>query len=141
MEITEAQYERIVPYVPVQRGNVGLSNLRVLNAILYEVTDPAIEAIPPAEREVIGEKVSYRLAQQPGSFVVLKYIRKVVKRLHTKTILTPPAPANVLERSAAGVSFLAGMLVDKFCWHLPLYRQHQRLRDAGLALSRSTLIY
>ena len=48
-----------------------------------EVRDPAIEAIAEPEREVIGEKVSYRLAQQPGSFVVLKYIRKVVKRLDT----------------------------------------------------------
>ena len=106
-----------------------------------EVRDPAIEAIPEAEREVIGEKVSYRLAQQPGSYVVLKYIRKVVKRIDTETILTPPAPANVLERSAADVSFLAGMLVDKFSWHLPLYRQHQRLRDSGITLSRSTLIH
>ena len=99
-----------------------------------EVTDPAIEAIPDDERKIIGEKVSYRLAQQPGSYVVLKYVRKVVKRLDTKTILTAPA------RSAADVSFLAAMLVDKFCWHLPLYRQHQRLRDAGITLSRSTLV-
>ena len=106
-----------------------------------EVTDPAIETIPQAEREVIGEKVSYRLAQQPGSYVVLKYVRKVVKRRDTKAILTAPAPANVLERSAADVSFLAAMLVDKFCWHLPLYRQHQRLLDAGITLSRSTLVY
>ena len=35
MEITEAQYARIAPYLPVQRGNVSLSNLQVLNAILY----------------------------------------------------------------------------------------------------------
>ncbi len=35
MEITEAQYQRIAPYLPVQRGNVSLSNLQVLNAILY----------------------------------------------------------------------------------------------------------
>jgi len=35
MEITEAQYARIAPYLPVQRGNVKLSNLQVLNAILY----------------------------------------------------------------------------------------------------------
>ena len=106
-----------------------------------EVTDPAIEAIPDDERKIIGEKVSYRLAQQPGSYVVLKYVRKVVKRLDTKTILTPPAPANVLERSAVDVSFLAAMLVDKFSYHLPLYRQHQRLLDAGITLSRSTLVY
>ena len=27
MEITEDQYARIAPYLPVQRGNVSLSNL------------------------------------------------------------------------------------------------------------------
>ena len=35
MELTDAQYERIAPFLPKQRGNVSLSNLRVLNAILY----------------------------------------------------------------------------------------------------------
>lgn len=35
MELTEAQYERIAPFLPVQRGNVRLPNLLVLNAILY----------------------------------------------------------------------------------------------------------
>jgi len=35
MEITQAQYERIAPVLPVQRGNVKLSNRRMLNAILY----------------------------------------------------------------------------------------------------------
>jgi hypothetical protein len=28
----------------------------------------------------------------------------------------------VLEGSRADVSFIAGVMVDKFCWHLPLYR-------------------
>ena len=35
MEITEEQYARIEASLPVQRGNVSLSNLQVLNAILY----------------------------------------------------------------------------------------------------------
>ena len=35
MEITEEQYGRIKDSLPVQRGNVSLSNLQVLNAILY----------------------------------------------------------------------------------------------------------
>src|ERR1700691_5160839 len=35
MEITEEQYARIKDSLPVQRGNVSLPNLRVLNAILY----------------------------------------------------------------------------------------------------------
>lgn len=35
MEITEAQYQLIEDCLPRQRGNVSLSNLQVLNAILY----------------------------------------------------------------------------------------------------------
>ena len=35
MELTEEQYELIAPYLPVQRGNVSMSNLQVLNAILH----------------------------------------------------------------------------------------------------------
>jgi transposase len=35
MEITEEQYERIRECLPVQRGNVRLSNLEMLNAVLY----------------------------------------------------------------------------------------------------------
>ena len=35
MKITNAQYEKITHLLPVQRGNVTLSNIEVLNAILY----------------------------------------------------------------------------------------------------------
>ena len=35
MELTEAQYEQIAACLPVQRGNVRVTNRRVLNAILY----------------------------------------------------------------------------------------------------------
>ncbi len=35
MEITEQQYERIKDSLPLQRGNVSLTNWQVLNAILY----------------------------------------------------------------------------------------------------------
>ena len=35
MEITAEQYEKIKNSLPIQRGNVRLSNLQVLNAILF----------------------------------------------------------------------------------------------------------
>ena len=35
MEITKEQYERIEKYLPRQRGNVSMSNLQLINAILY----------------------------------------------------------------------------------------------------------
>ena len=33
--LTEAQYELLRPHLPVQRGNVRISNLTVINAILH----------------------------------------------------------------------------------------------------------
>jgi len=35
MKITEEQYEKIKPLLPVQRGNVTLENITFINALLY----------------------------------------------------------------------------------------------------------
>jgi len=104
-----------------------------------ELPEPQIEGLSPAEYEVISQKVSYRLAQRPGSYVILKYLRSVIKRVYTQAISCAPAPVGVIEGSRADVSFVAGLLVDKFAYHLPLYRQHQRLRDSGIDVSRPWL--
>jgi transposase len=103
------------------------------------LTNPEVAALPPEAYEVIGEKVTYRLGQRPGAYVVLKYIRPVIKRKDTAALSCPPAPPAVFEKSFADVSLLAGLLIDKFTYHLPLYRQHQRLLQAGIRLSRGTL--
>jgi transposase len=93
----------------------------------------------PAEYMSVGEKVTCRLAQRPGAYVVLRYVRKVYKRRSDGEFSCPPAPPAVFEKSCADVSFLAGMVIDKLVYHLPLYRQHQRLAAAGVHLARSTL--
>jgi transposase len=103
------------------------------------VPNPAIAGLAEDEYEVLSEDATYRLAQRPGAYVVLKYVRKTVKLKETKALVTPPAPSGVLGKSFADVSFLAGLLIDKFGYHLPLYRQHQRLGDCGVKLSRGTL--
>ena len=35
MQITQEQYEKIAKHLPKQRGNVSMSNLQLINAILY----------------------------------------------------------------------------------------------------------
>jgi transposase len=45
----------------------------------------------------------------------------------------------VIEGSRADVSFLVGLLRDKLDYHLPLYRQHRRLLDSGIDVSRAWL--
>jgi transposase len=103
------------------------------------VPNPEGVGLTEAEYAVIGEKITYRLAQRPGAYVILKYVRPVINRQETATLSCPPAPPAVLERSFADVSLLVGLLVDKLRYHFPLYRQHQRLADAGIRVSRATL--
>jgi len=91
-----------------------------------ELPDPQVQGLSPEEYEVIGQKVSYRLAQRPGSYVVLKYLRSVTKRVDNRAISCAPAPVGVIEGSRADVSFVVGLLIDKFAYHLPLYRQHRK---------------
>ena len=91
------------------------------------------------EYEVIGTKVFHKLAQRPASYVVLRYEQPVIKIKSTQEIENAITPMAVFDRSVGDVSFLAGMLVDKFVYHLPLYRQHQRLGGGGITLSRATL--
>ncbi len=121
---------------------VNDSGLRFDDSVPREVivvTDPVIDSLAESERDKIGEKVTYRLAQRPGSHVVLEYRLPVYKRRDNGKIITAQAPVNVLERTATDVSLLAGLLIDKFAWHLPLYRQHQRLQQAGIQVSRASL--
>jgi transposase len=106
---------------------------------IIEVPNPEAQGLQPEQYEVIGQKVSHRLAQRPGSYLVIKYVRPVIKRRDTRTLHCAPAPLGVLEGSRADVSFLVGLIIDKFRYHLPLYRQHQRLIDAGFTLSRHWL--
>jgi transposase len=115
---------RFAPSVPVQE---------------IRVPNPEAETLSPSDYVVIGQKITCRLAQKPGAYVVLRYVRDVLKLRSTEKILCPPAPPAVIEKSLADVSFLAGLLVDKFLYHLPLYRQHQRLQDGGIRLARATL--
>jgi len=98
-----------------------------------------IEGLSEDDYEIIGVKNTYRLAQRPASTVVLHYERPVVKLRQKGLVCQAPAPLAVVERSVADVSFMAGMLVDKFAYHLPLFRQHQRLEHNGITLARSTL--
>ena len=103
------------------------------------VPNPEVDRLPEDQRENVTEKISYRLAQEPASYVVLKIVRPVIKEKETGRLRCPPAPASVLPGSYADVSVLVGLLIDKFRYHMPLYRQHQRMAAAGLTISRSSL--
>ena len=102
------------------------------------VEDPELAKRDQDQVEFIGQEVTHRLAQR-SSYVVLKYVRPVWRDKGQDEVHKVLAPAGIIKRSFADVSFLAELAVEKCCYHLPLYRQHQRLTQSGVHLKRSTL--
>jgi transposase len=103
------------------------------------ILPPEVEGLDENEYEIIGEKRTQRLVQTPFTYQVEEIVRPVVKLKAAERICTAPAEGGVLEKSMADVSVLAGLLIDKFRYHIPLYRQHQRMEAGGIHLARSTL--
>lgn len=119
-------------------GAVNDTGLRFDSTVPVRVIDVPV----PAEfkgAEVINVRSTFRLAQRRASYEVVEYRYPVIKLPDTGKLKTLTAPDSIFGGSLADVSFLAGMLIDKFAYHLPLYRQHQRLTQAGIQLSRATL--
>jgi transposase len=86
----------------------------------------------------IGEEVSSKLAHKPGSYFIKQIIRP--KYAHPeKGVVTAELPESLLNRCQADESFLADILVKKFCDHLPLYRQAEIMSREGIRISRQTL--
>lgn len=89
--------------------------------------------------EQVGYKEVSRVVQKTSAYEVVITKRQIVKRKGSSQLVTAPLPDHVFDNSIADVSFAVGLLVNKFQYHLPLYRQHQQLTAAGIQLSRATL--
>ncbi len=71
----------------------------------------------------------------PAIYRILRCVTPIYKGRAANEFVSPPVPPAVFEGTSANVSLLAGMLVDKFSWHLPIYRQQARMKAAGIILS------
>jgi transposase len=93
----------------------------------------------------IGEKESEELEYRPAKLVVLVHHRAVYglseadRKERTIEPLVAPAPSRPIENGLAGAGLLAWILVQKYCNHLPLYRQQAIFEREGLALPRQTM--
>ena len=103
------------------------------------VTPPEIEGLSQDDYEVICERIRCQLATLDHRYVVIRYRHVTVKLRETGALVGAPAREGVFKNSCADVSFVAGMLIDKFLWHLPAYRQHRMLASAGITISRASL--
>jgi len=87
----------------------------------------------------IADDVSEVLEYVPSSFKVIQYIRPRCACKHCEKIVQGYAQSKGIDKGKAGTGLLAHILVQKYCDHLPMYRQSQIYAREGIELSRSTL--
>jgi transposase len=90
--------------------------------------------------KAMGQDVTRRLEYVPGHFVEHEHhLEKLVCGDCKEGVTTAPAPVQVLDRSAAGASLLAHVVVSKFADHTPLHRLGRIYARSGAQIPVSTL--
>jgi transposase len=95
-----------------------------------------------APMHVIGEETSKRLDVVPVQFrVVVTHRPKYACRACTDGVVQAPAPERLIKGGLPTEAMVAYVLVAKFAWHLPLYRQAQMLLAQGIDIKRAVLAF
>ncbi|MGC7906058.1 IS66 family transposase [Vibrio anguillarum] len=93
----------------------------------------------------IGEDRSEKLEFTPAVLKVLEYVRpKYACRQCEKTgdsshIVQKPSPQSLIPKSFATESLLANIILGKYQYAMPLYRQESLFTQSGIELSRTTM--
>ena len=107
-----------------------------------QVLEPDATACPCCEGRLhkIGEDVSEVLDVIPAILRVLRTIRpKYACRGCTDGVVQAKVLPRLIESGMASTALVTHVVVSKFAWYLPLYRQVQILASQGIHLDRATL--
>lgn len=88
----------------------------------------------------IADDISETLEYVPSSFKVIRHIRPRCACTDCDKIVQGFASSKAIDKGKAGSGLLAHILVQKYCNHLPMYRQSQIYAREGIELSRNTMI-
>jgi transposase len=91
---------------------------------------------------VIGEETSERLDVIPAQFrVIVTHRPKYACRACEEAVVQTPAPERLIKGGLPTEAMVAYVLVAKYAWHLPLYRQAQMLLAQGIDIKRAVLAF
>jgi len=104
---------------------------------------PRIDVVLEPEEDIstmrkVGEEVTEELDLEPARLFIRRYIRpryvSAEESFHIAEL-----PARPIEKGIPGPGLLSQIIVDKFVYHLPFYRQAQRYERLGMKIPSSTL--
>jgi transposase/IS1 family transposase len=95
----------------------------------------------------IGEERTRTLEFEPGKLYVKEIVRPKYglkdnispQKEGTSGVVIAPLPSSPIYKGLAGASMLAEILLQKYEYHVPFYRQVKKFRHLGIRISESTL--
>lgn len=90
----------------------------------------------------IGEERTELLDVTPARFFLTVIIRPKYKKIGDRSVVpvVAPAPKQLIENSHASAGLVHHIILNKYCDHLPLYRQEQIFKQRfGVEISRKTM--
>lgn len=135
--------EETVPESPASTDKKRAARKRLARHVTRE---RIIHDLPEAERHcaccgrdlrLIAEETSERYEYIPASLKVIEDVRR--RYACECTVKAAEKPAQPIEKSTAGASLLAHIIVAKWADHQPLHRQERMLARHGIEISRKTM--
>jgi transposase len=120
------------------RGRRALPSHLKRERVVHDLTE-ADKHCGDCQQELrhIGEEVSERYEYIPAQMLVVEdACQKYACSCTVKTATKPPQP---IEKSTAGASLLAHVIVSKVADHLPVHRQAKMLRRFGVEIADQTM--
>ena len=139
----EAVEEKKTANVPLARRKINRGALPAHLPHVHETIEPETTNCPCCQTpmHMIGEETSERLDVVPAQYrVIVTHRPKLACRVCEK-IVEVSAPDHLIKSGIPTESLVASVLVAKYGWHLPLYRQAKMLATQGIDLDRSTLAF
>lgn len=139
-ETAAVEEEQQPPEAPVnkRRGRQPLAAHLVRERIVHDLAEAEKHcSCCGRDLHLIAEETSERYEFVPASLKVIEDVRlKYACDCTMKTADKPPQP---IEKSIAGASLLAQVIVAKFADHQPLHRQEKMFARHGVNISRKTM--
>ena len=138
-QVATAQIEKETPEdIKQKRKNRKMmANLKVIERIVLKP-----EGIDETYKK-IGEEVTRIVKYIPAQLGIVEYVREKYAKDNadkTKTdVRIAPLPLFPINKCIADASLLAETLLNKYEYHLPLYRQVQQYRHLGFEVNESTI--
>lgn len=95
----------------------------------------------------IGVENTDTLAVQPARMYVSRIVRHKfvlksslqIEEPDRQAFIIAPLPETIIPKGMASESLLADILINKYTYHLPFYRQIQKYKELGVVLSDATI--